>query len=219
VTATRVLVADRRPILLAGLARLLGDDAGLEVVATADSVRSVLAQAESSAADVVVLSLELEGGGVRAIQLLRRTRPALKVVVLSDESDPSWVRSALAAGAHGYLLTRDDPGTLSQAIAAVARGRAWLSVEVTQDLRFLVEGVAERELSAREAEVLVLMALGHTYKVISERLDVSTKTIEGYRTRICERLGLETRADLVRYCLECGYLDPRRALGEGVAGA
>jgi DNA-binding NarL/FixJ family response regulator len=209
----RILLADSDQIVRRGLLLLLAAEPDLEVCGEAASAREAVAMAVEEEPDLVLIALELIGGGVRAIQKIRAAQSRSKVLVLSRHDEASWVRTAVASGAHGYLVKNDTPENLKAAIRAVAGGRAWISCSVEGDLRMLTEADNDpKTLPPREVEVLLLMVLGHTYKAIADRLNLSIKTIEGYRTRICERLGLESRADLVRYCLESGLLDPRREL-------
>ncbi len=201
-----IAVADHQVLYQAGLLMLLENEDGFEVVGSSEDATATVHLVNQLEPDVVLVNPELPGGGLLCIKNLRNSVSS-KFLAISNQSDASWVRAAMASGTHGYMLTADSPEYLFSAIRALHAGRVWLSFALDGDLRSLVENhVDPKLLPPREAEVLTLMALGATYKRIAEDLGMSTKTIESYRTRICERLNLKSRADLVRYCLETGLL-------------
>jgi len=159
------------------------------------------------------------GGGIKAIERMRRECPQVRVLVLTMHDDLAYLRSALAAGGAGYVVKKAADSELLSAIRAVYRGHMFVDLasggnfaqdplanSATRDAAR--QGGAKSLLSQREQEVLVMLAQGHTSQQIADRLHLSVKTVETYRSRIAEKLELRGRADLVRYALEIGILGP-----------
>lgn len=211
--AVRVLIVDDHPILRSGLRLLISAEPDLEVVGEAGDVDEAVALAESLVPDVITLDLGLPGGsGLAAIERIRARAPKARIVVLTMHEDPAYVRGALAAGATGYLVKSAADSSLIEAIRAVYRGRVFIDAEDGD--RVQPQGPAGRasapspvdSLSAREREVMVLLARGHTNQEIADRLGLSVKTVESYRSRLMQKLGLTSRAELTRLALELGLL-------------
>jgi two-component system response regulator NreC len=164
--------------------------------------------------DVTLLDVTMPGsGGIAAIQRIRGESPATRVLVLTMHDVPAYLRSALAAGASGYVVKRAADADLLSAIRAVHRGRTVLDPTLaTMVVQAGVgrkpaagpAGAAAHALSPREREVLDLVAQGFTNQQMADHLGLSVKTIETYRSRLVEKLGLRSRADLVRYALDSG---------------
>jgi two-component system response regulator NreC len=208
----RVLIADDHAILRSGLRLLIDAEPDLAVVGEAGDFAEAIRLATSLQPDVVTLDLSMPGGsGLASIERLRAAAPASRLIVLTMHDDPAYVRSALAVGASGYVAKSAADDALIGAIRSVHRGRLFVDVpsivggDVPGPAKTGAETPLER-LSAREREVLGLLALGHTNRAIAEQLGLSTKTVESYRARILEKLGLETRADLTRVALDLGLL-------------
>jgi DNA-binding NarL/FixJ family response regulator len=157
-------------------------------------------------------------GGIRAVERLRRECPRTRVVVLTMHDDPAYLRAALAAGAGGYVLKAAAHTELIAAIRAVSAGRTFVDPHLAGDLLQSLSAAGEAapaaeaggpdaRLSERERAVLGLLAQGHTNRAIAERLSLSVKTVETYRSRIAGKLGLKSRADFVRFALEIGLLN------------
>jgi len=159
--------------------------------------------------DVLVIDLQMpEMGGIEAIRLLSAAAPKTRSIALTMHDDPSFVRFVLAAGGAGYVPKRAAHLEILEAIRTVVSGRAYIDVSLG-DVGGSVDPRLESDLaslSAREVQVLSLSAEGHTAQEIAARLDLSPKTVEGYRARIKNKLCLETRAELVRFALEAGLL-------------
>jgi two-component system, NarL family, response regulator NreC len=212
----RVLIADDHPILRAGIASLLGSQPDMEIAGEAGSVPEVLDRSARLRPDVVVLDLSMPGGGgLKALPEIRRQCPDARVVVLTMHDDQPYLLSALAAGASGYLLKSADFGELRSAIRAVHGGRTYVSVPVGPGTAKPpsiggtagIAGLAAKKLSPREHQILRLLALGHTYRSIAGELHVSERSVETYRSRLVSKLGLPSRAALVRYALASGLLE------------
>jgi two-component system response regulator NreC len=213
----RVLIADDHAILRSGLRLLISGQPDMDVVGEAGDFDEVIRLAGSLSPDVITLDLKMPGGsGLGAIERLRAGACAARIIVLTMHDDPAYVRSALAAGASGYLAKSAADTALLGAIRAVHRGRLFIDVEHTQAMEsLLTPGRAETDrpapiatLSNREREVLVHVAQGHTNQAIADRLRLSVKTVESYRSRLMQKLGLVNRADLTRLAMELGLLHP-----------
>lgn len=209
----RVLLADDHAILRSGLRLLLSGQADMEVVGEAGDFEEAERLAAALAPDVITLDLTMPGGsGVAAIQRLRSHVPSARIVVLTMHDDPAYVRSALAAGASGYLAKSAADSALIGAIRAVQRGRLFVDVESRQERGATPAPGGKRlqppiaTLSAREREVLLLVAEGHTNQAIADRLTLSVKTVESYRSRLLQKLGLKTRAEVTRLAMKLGLL-------------
>jgi two-component system response regulator NreC len=187
----------------------------MDVVGEAGDFDEAIRLAQAQAPDVVTLDLSMPGGsGLAAIERLRAAAPATRIVVLTMHEDPAYVRSALAAGASGFLVKSAADSALIAAIRAVERGRLFVEVQNREAMAALMtpgragaEGPAPiATLSAREREVLVLLAEGHTNQAIADQLGLSVKTVESYRARLLQKLGLATRAELTRLALGLGLV-------------
>ena len=210
----RIILVDDHPLILAGLKILLQDDVTLEVVGQASDGQSALRLAAELDPDVMVLDLSLPGiNGVCVAQMLRTQCPTCKVLVLSVHDDRAYLLRLLELGVSGYVLKRSAPEQLITAIRAVTAGGVYLDPAVAGmaigreiDPKSARNARQTAELSAREMEVLRLAAAGYSNKELSSRLQIAVKTIETYKTRAMEKLGLDTRAQLVRYALVKGWL-------------
>ena len=200
----RVIAADDHPLALAGLRALLGSLEGIALVGAAASGDEAVRLAAEREPDVVLMDLEMPGtDGVRATRELLARRPGTAVVVLTSFSDRERILAALDAGAIGYLLKDVRSDELARAIHAAARGQAPL------DPRAAREVLVERrrpgpELSAREEEVLSLVARGLPNKLIARHLGISERTVKGHLTRIFERVGVADRTQAALWAREHG---------------
>jgi two-component system, NarL family, response regulator NreC len=214
----RVLIADDHAILRAGLKLLINAQPDMEVVGeTADGPETV-SEARRLQSDVVVLDLIMPGGrGTGIIERLVRLDPRPSILVLTGYDDPASSRSALQAGASGYIVKKAADVELLTAIRAVHEGRTFVDLtrpadqpggrDVRQASGDSVPGGQRRTLSQRQAAVLRLLAQGHTNQEVAEQLAVSVKTIETHRKRLSDRLGLKSRAQLFRFAVEAGLLE------------
>lgn len=216
-TRIRILLADDHAILRAGLKALLNAQADMDVVAEAETGEEAVRIAQTTQPDIVLMDISMGGkGGVAATREILHACPATRVLMLTMHDDAAYVQQALDAGAAGYVLKRAADSELLAAIRAVQRGEAFLYPSVAKVLiddylkmRKSGEPVAAEEadlLTAREREVLTLIAQGYSNHEIAEQLTVSVKTIETHKARIQEKLGLRTRAELVRYAIQKGLL-------------
>jgi len=214
----RVMIADDHAILRAGLKMLVNAQGDMEVVSEAPDGENVVQTAQETRPDVALLDLTMPRiGGMRALQEMTRDCPEIRVLVLTMHDDPAYLRSALAAGAAGYLLKRAVDAELLAAIRAVHSGGIFVDPRLANVL--VQEVVAKRStradatrsvniLSDRELQVLRLVARGYTSAQIAKQIFVSVKTIETYRSRLAEKLGLRTRSEVVRFAVQMGLLTP-----------
>lgn len=209
-----ILLVDDHAVLRAGLRLLLDGQPDLCVIGEAEDVRTAVAQATTLQPDLILLDLSLTGSsGLAAIPALRAVAPHSRILVLTMHDDEGYVRQALAAGANGYVLKRAADAELIAAIRAVLRGELYIHPALTRQLleNLLPQTPALNpweSLSEREREVLLLVARGYTAAEIAEQLSLSPKTVETYRTRGMEKLGLRSRAALVQYALNHNLLTP-----------
>jgi DNA-binding NarL/FixJ family response regulator len=210
----RVLLADDHSLVRAGIRSLLGAMAEVQVVGEAASGEEALELAARQQPDVVLMDIAMKGiTGLEAAARMRETQPAVRVVILSMHSGEEYVLQALRAGAAGYLLKDAATGELELALRSVMRGESWLSPAVS---RQVVEGYVQRSgaeaapdvLTARQREVLRLVAGGKSTKEIAFFLNLSVKTVETHRAQIMERLGIRDVPGLVRYALRTGLVPP-----------
>jgi DNA-binding NarL/FixJ family response regulator len=212
----RIVLADDHPIVLDGLRNLIRAEPDLQLVGEAASGLSALKIIREQRPDVAVLDISMpELNGILLSRRLNGEMPGLRLLVLTLHEDRAYLNQALEAGVRGYVLKRSAVENLVQAIRAVMVGglyidpaivgRVFESKQVNKRLAAR-KGVAPA-LTDREADVLKMAALGFTNKEIASRLDVGVKSIETYKARGLEKLGLKTRAELVRYASGQGWLD------------
>jgi len=198
----RVALADDRALARQGLRMLLRGEQGIELLSGATDVTSLAGAVAAHQPDVLVLDLGLASRhALAAIIALRERAPHTQIVVLAGERDAAFARRALAAGALGYVAKESADRDLPQAIRAAARGERLVSTSVAVALEATRRSFAEDRLTAREIEVLRLIALGHTSAEVARTLALSPRTVETHRARIHKKLGLATRAELVSYAL------------------
>lgn len=211
----RVLLADDHAVLRSGLRLLLTSANQYDVVGEASSGSETLSLAEQLQPDLILLDLSMPGlGGLDALPLVRKLAPAARILILTMHDDPQYLRKALKDGANGYVLKKAADAELLLAIRAVLHGEVYVHPSMTRVLLEDLLPEAQRinnenaweNLSDREREVLKMVALGHTSAEIAEQLSLSAKTVETYRSRGMEKLGLRTRAALVRFALQEGLI-------------
>jgi DNA-binding NarL/FixJ family response regulator len=208
----KILLADDHRIMRAGLRSLLGKEPDMKVVAEAADGRTAVRMAREVSPDVVIIDITMPDlNGVEATHQILTELPSAKVIALSMHSDEQFVSGMLKAGASGYLLKDCAADELVQAIRAVLGGETYLSPKiasiVVEDYRRELskdELTKAPELTAREREVLQLVAEGETSKKIAAQLHVSVKTIEAHRQQIMDKLGIHTVAGLTKYAIRKG---------------
>lgn len=212
---TRILLADDHAVLRSGLRLLLEAQPDLRVVGEAGDGRAALKLTQTLRPDLLLLDLSMPGlGGLEALPILRATAPTTHILILTMHDDEGYLKQALRGGASGYILKRAADAELLSAVRTVLSGEVYIHPALTKFLvgnlvapsAFTVASDPWDELSEREQQVLTLVALGHTAAEIAERLSLSVKTVETYRARGMEKLGLRSRAALVQFALAHGLL-------------
>jgi two-component system response regulator NreC len=208
----RVVIVDDHAILRAGLRRVLEAEPDIEVVGEAESADRAVFEAMSGQPDVVLMDVMMPGKtGIEGMPAVLAAVPDVKVLVLSMQDDPHYVREAFAAGAAGYVLKEAADSEVVGAVRAVAAGERY--VHPALGARLVAAEAEERRraeadpLSDREREVLRLLALGHTNQEIAQSLYISVRTAETHRAHIMQKLRLRSRAELVRYALDNGLIE------------
>ena len=210
--ATRILLVDDHPVVRAGLRRILAAEADLRIVGEAGEGCSAVKMAKELKPDVVVMDVCMpEMNGIAATRLITDASSSVKVLCLSMHNEENVVDAVLHAGASGYILKDEAPKTLVEAVRTVARGDVYLSPVVTKKIirNYAHGGEASAQgahaaLSARELEVLRLIAEGCCTKEIGARLEVSEKTVAVHREHIMQKLKLRNVVELTRYALRTG---------------
>lgn len=202
-----ILLADDHAFVRRSLRALLDSTGELDVVGEAGDVAAALRQVQTHEPNVLVLDIGMPSGAILGvIRELRARAPDTAVVVTTMLDDPRFAREILAAGACGFVLTDAADRDLALAVRAAASGESFVSTELAQVMR-VYESHGDG-LTTREIEVLRLIGLGHTNSEIGELLALSVRTVESHRASIHRKLGLSTRAELVRYALRRGLLAP-----------
>jgi len=209
VKPVRVFLADDHAILRAGLRLVLEREPEFAVVGEASDGRGVVDWMAQDTADVVVMDVAMPGlNGIEATAQIRKRQPSTAVVMLSMHSDETYVLRCLRAGALGYVLKESAEGELISAIRTVRSGRSFFSPKVKRLLQRQGPGTSDSYdlLTAREREVLQLIAEGNSNKEIAGRLFLSVLTVETHRKRILEKLGVRGTADLILYAVRKGIV-------------
>jgi DNA-binding NarL/FixJ family response regulator len=210
----RVLLVDDHAMIRSGLQMAIDGQADMEVVSQAGSAQEAIDQARQWRPDVVVMDVSLpDAGGAHVTEVIRRELPAARVLAFTRHADPGYLRRLLQAGAGGYMLKNADAAALLNAIRVIAAGGSYIDPTVAASL---VENGAVRtassaqpahaELTARERDVLRLIAWGRSNKEIAVQFGISVKTVEYYKAQATEKLHLYSRTDIIRYALSQGWL-------------
>ena len=214
---TRIVLADDHAILREGIRALLEDQPDMAVVGEAADGRRAVELAREQAPDLVVMDIGMPLlNGLEATRQIKREYPQVSVLVLTMHDNEEYVSQILAAGASGYVLKRAASSELVSAIRAVAAGQSYLSPAVT---KLLIEGYIGRQpaasavvdpfdtLTAREREVLQLVAEGHTNSQIAKLLNISVKTVKAHRSYLMQKLGLHDRGELIKVAIQRGIIE------------
>ncbi|MFN8163357.1 MAG: response regulator transcription factor [Solirubrobacterales bacterium] len=211
---TTVVLADDHNVIRAGLRTMLEGEDDLRVIGEAADAGSAAKLVKDRRPDVLVLDLQMPGAEpVKDVPSLRESSPGTAIVVLTMRSDPRKARDLLRAGAAGYVLKQAADRKLTEAIRIAAAGGSYIDPELGGELAKL-EADPLDSLNERERELLRLVALGYTNREIGERVFLSVRAIEVNRAKLMEKLGIESRPELVRFAIEQGVID-----AEGDPGA
>jgi two-component system response regulator NreC len=209
---TTVVIVDDHAVVRSGLKLLLDAEEDIEVVGEGGNLQEAVFRARSFKPDVMLMDVVMPGAsGIEATSAVLKESPETKVLVLSMQDDPTYVREAFAAGASGYVLKEAADDEVVAAVREVAAGGRYVNPALGAKLVAAeAEARARAEadpLSDREREVLRLLALGHTNQEIAGKLYISVRTVETHRAHIMQKLRLSTRAELVRHAIEQGLLE------------
>jgi DNA-binding NarL/FixJ family response regulator len=208
-----VVIADDHAVVRGGLRALIKDDPELELVGEASGGTEAIELVRLMQPDILVLDLSMPDiDGITVTRRLKNLGSTTRILILTVHEDESLLREAIRSGASGYILKRAAEAELISAIRTVLQGK--LYVDPVMMLSVLTEPAekpavprADSPLTSRETDVLRLVAQGYTNRQISEELGISVRTVEGHRANILEKLGLHSRAELVRYARQCGLVD------------
>lgn len=212
-TKTRILLADDHSVLRSGLKMLLNAQDDMTVVGEATNGQEALSAVREHLPDLLILDITMpKTDGLQVLSQIKRAHPNVRVLVLTMHEEEGYLKRALESGAAGYCPKSAADAELISAIRAVMRGNVYIH---PSHAKILVDkmipsantsSASAAELSERERAVLKLVALGHTNQEIADQLSLSVKTVESYRARGMEKLGLNSRAALVRYAIQEGWM-------------
>ncbi len=213
---TRILLADDHVLVRRGLRLVLDAEADLEVVAEAGDGAEAIKLALEAEPDLAIIDISMPRmTGLQAVSELKRRRPQLRALILSMHENERYLYEALTAGASGYVLKSAADRDLVQACRAAMRGEAFLypgaMTSLIEDYLRQArdqESVREDPLTAREQEVVKLIAESYSTKQIAEALVISEKTVDRHRANILEKLGMHDRVELTRYAIRRGLVEP-----------
>lgn len=202
-----IVLADDHTVVRRALRMLLEDEPGFEVVAEAEDADGAVRYVRGHKPDVLILDLNMPGRpSLEAIPDMHEASPETKIVVLTMQKEPAFARQALQLGVLGYVLKEAADDELVQAVRSAAGGDTYLQPAL--GARLAAEpATAASDLSERETDVLRLIALGHTNAEIAEKLFISVRTVETHRAHIQQKLGVSSRAELVRSALSRGLVE------------
>jgi two-component system, NarL family, response regulator NreC len=215
-TKIKVLIADDHPVVRTGLASLISSQPDMDVVAEASNNEEAVRLTQTAQPDVVIMDISMPGGGLEATAEIARLKLPARVLILTVHAEERYLLPVLEVGGSGYVRKSSAHTDLLDAIHTVARGDVFLEPGAAKMLLrgYLERAKAGREtdiretLSDREREVARLTAEGFSAHEIGSQLFLSPKTVETYRQRVMQKLGLQHRSELVRYALRAGLLDP-----------
>jgi DNA-binding NarL/FixJ family response regulator len=210
----RILLAEDHETVREGLRMIINAQADMEVIGEAGDGREAVARATELLPDIIVMDVSMpQLNGLKATEKLKAICPQVKVLTLTRHTDDGYLQQLMRAGASGYVLKQSPPTELLHAIRAVAGGGKYLDPAVADKVmgNYLrrsasLRGDTQGSLSEREAEVLRLIAWGHSNKEIAARMGLSVKTVEAHKANAMKRLGMHSRIDIVRFALLQGWL-------------
>jgi DNA-binding NarL/FixJ family response regulator len=216
-TAIKLLLVDDHAVLRAGLKTLLNSQPDMEVVAEAGDGNEALCQFAEFSPDIVIMDISMPGlNGMEVTKEIKKRNSEARILVLTMHDDESYLHKMFRAGASGYLPKKAADTELLDAIRATYRGESFIHSSMTAGFMLNFRHnetngglkVKDQEiLSTRESEVLSLIAMGHTDQQIADRLFLSIKTVQTYKSRLKEKLNIKGRAELVRYAIQHGLLE------------
>jgi two-component system response regulator NreC len=210
---TRILLADDHSIVRAGLRMLINTDPDLDLIGEATDGYQVLQLAADLLPDIVIMDVSMPGlGGIEAMQKLKEILPQTRVLILTLHEDESLLRKAISCGAYGFIIKRAAESELLHAIHVVAQGDIYIHPSMTRALIRELTPLPQKQsldhpLTTREIEILKFIVRGFTNNQIAERLSISTRTVEGHRASLMDKLDLHSRVELVEWAEQHGLLE------------
>lgn len=213
----RILIVDDHDLVREGLRTILEQEGGFEVVGEAGDGQEAIREARRLEPDVVLMDLNLPGlGGLEATEAILADRPETRVIILTQYEQREYIKRALRIGAQGYVIKRSASRDLKEAIRTVHQGRRYLHPVAADELVEIMargESLEEEDyekLTRRERQVLKLLAEGKTSREIAKYLGISLKTAMTHRTNLMNKLGVHSRAELIKYAIRKGVIDVER---------
>jgi DNA-binding NarL/FixJ family response regulator len=207
--SSTIVLADDHDLVRSGISSLLSQIPGVTVVAQARDGNELIAAVERLQPDIVLTDISMPGmDGLIAVEKLHERFPQLRLVILSTHDTADFVKRAVAHGACGYLTKDASPFELEQAVRSVMTGGSYFGSVITRRLLEPTEPTANEELTARQIEILTLLAQGLASKEIAFQLGLSSKTVDVHRSRMMERLGLHDVSSLTRYAIRKKLIQP-----------
>lgn len=211
----RILLAEDHEIVRAGVKMLVDSQPDMTVVGEAENGEEAILMAGELTPDILVTDISMPGlNGLKATRKIKRLHPQIKILALTRHTDDGYLQQLIKAGANGYVLKQSAPTDLINAIRTVGAGKSYLDPALTEKVmggyvrqETALAGAAKVEISARECEVIRLIAWGHSNKEIAARLDISVKTVEAHKANAMQKLGIASRVDIVRYAILQGWLE------------
>ena len=207
----KIVIVDDHAIVRAGLRQFLAEQSDLEIVGEASNGREALDLVRKGGIDVIIMDLSMpDQNGIDALAAIKARAPELPVLILSGYPEAHYATNLLRQGASGYLNKECDPQEIVTAVRTVSRGRKYITPTVAELLADQLNSGADRplheQLSEREFQVFLRLSQGETIGVIADSLSLSVKTVSTYRTRIMEKMSLESNSDLTYYALKNGLI-------------
>lgn len=210
----RIILAEDHHTVREGIKLLVNAQPNMEVIAEADNGEDAIKLSQRLEPDVLVMDITMpELNGLKATKKLKKLCPELKILTLTRHTDSSYLQQLIKAGATGYVLKQSDPSELIRAICIVAEGNSYLDPLITEKVmgnyleRSVLRGDNKCELTAREQEVLRLIAWGYSNKEIGAHLSISVKTVEAHKANAMRKQAMRSRIDIVRYAILQGWLE------------
>ena len=203
----RVLVADDHPIVRRGLRQILDEEADLQLVGEAHNSQKILELVRQRDCDLLIMGMAMPGrGGLEVLRQIKQEYPGIRVLILSMHPEDHYGVRAMKAGASGYVTKESTPDKLLQALRKIVNGGKYISPALAEKLAFRADGGPQGSfhdlLSDREFQVLCMIASGKTISEIALDLSLSAKTISTYRTRILEKMGMKSSAEITHYAIK-----------------
>jgi len=211
----QVLLVEDHEIVREGVKLLVDSQDDMKVVGEAENGEIAIKKAAELNPDIIVMDVSMpELNGLKATKRIKRLFPQMKILTLTRHTDDGYIQQLIQAGANGYVLKQSAPNELINAIRVVAEGKAYLDPALTEKVMggYLRQSTARAnaakvQITAREIEVIRLIAWGYSNKEIAEQIQLSVKTVEAHKANAMRKLGMSSRIDIVRYAILQGWLE------------